>query len=654
MSAINRLWEWSFAIAGAVLSSAVHAAVDLPHLFTDGAVLQRDEPIPVWGWATPLAEVSVSLGGQSQTVKSDSQGRWQVQFAPLPAGRSLRLTVSEDDDEKRIENILTGDVWLCSGQSNMEWPLRNAFGYEGVLQRAPMEKLRYFNVPRSWAAEPSERLSGGHWKVATADTVGDFSAVAFYFAEEIFRQTGVPVGLLCSTWGGSNIESWMSSASRGEHAQDTADRIDARIAERSEDVRAVRQRLARWPGSVSETYREADADWSTARLDTRDWFSVNAPGLWESQGLEGVDGVVWYRRLFSLTAGEAEQGITLGLARIDDNDITWVNGVRVGATEGYDRVREYAVPAEAVHAGLNSIAIRVEDTGGGGGIYSDEDLLYLRSVGGRESLSGGWQLKADKVTISPLEEMNHVPGALYNKMIHPLFQLPVKGVIWYQGESNAGSVQQARNYAAQFKALIRDWRASWRRSDLPFYWVQLASFDSGLDSESDSPWAVLRASQTEALALPETGQALAIDVGDAGDIHPRDKQTVGQRLARIALHEVYGNKDVHYLGPSLQSVVFEYDSLILSFTAPEGLTTREGGTRVTGLEVQFRGDTGFRPMDGEIKEGRVVLSLADSSRPVSVRYAWKDNPEEANLIDRSGLPAAPFSVGLGGIGAGGN
>lgn len=641
---MNNLWRpvfQSLVLAASWSISLAQADISLPPLLSDGAILQRDQAIPIWGRASADADVQVTLGNVQQRVKANASGRWQAEFSALPAGTALTLTISDGESQIRVEDLLMGDVWVCSGQSNMEWPMRNTQNYENALRAADNPSIRHFKVPLSWSMEASDRLAGGAWELATASTIGNFSAVAYYFAEQVQQTTGVPIGLISSNWGGSNIEAWMSPQALRRTPANTAETIQAQIKEKQALSQTTKALLARWPSALVEEITDADADWSGPQVDTRDWLSIQAPGLWESQGLSSVDGVIWYRKLIVLDAEEAASDALLGLGRIDDHDTTWVNGVRVGTTQAYDQLREYRVPADALRAGLNSIAIRVEDTGGGGGIYSDSALLFIRTSKEQKSLAGAWQIKADQVILNPLDNMNHVPTALYNKMLHPLFRIPVKGVLWYQGESNANSIAQARNYAEQFRRLIEDWRVRWGRPELPFYWVQLANFNSGGDSDAGSPWAILRASQSEALSLPHTGQAITIDVGDPDDIHPTDKQTVGRRLALIALNKSYGQKNVHHTGPTLRSAVWQDNRLVLQFDAPQGLVVRGEDQAIAGFEVAGV-DNQFIPVVGEVVGHTVVINPPNSEKPTIIRYAWDDNPQHANLMDGSGLPAAPF------------
>jgi sialate O-acetylesterase len=643
------LTAFSFTVC-ALLPAYVSAMIELPALISDGAVLQRDHPIPIWGKAPANTAVSVTLGNRTQSTNSNSEGNWSVGFSALPAGGPLTLTISAGQQSRQVQNLYMGDVWVASGQSNMEWLLRDAQGAEAEMAAPDMPQVRHYKVPLSWSATTETDLAGGQWQAATKSLKGDFSAVAYFFAKsihsEIQSDISVPIGLIGSNWGGSRIEAWMSPEALGKSPQQTQQAIAQLGAESIRETRALRQTLQRWPGALvesmgSELWARARSDWSATELDTEDWLALEAPTLWEAQGFPGMDGVVWYRKAFMLSEAEAAEPLALSLGRIDDKDITWVNGHKVGNTDTYDRQRQYTVPKNCLNAGINIIAIRVEDTGGGGGIYSSPDLLYLETVAGRHSLAGSWKIKPDKVALSPIGNMNHVDTALYNKMLHPLYKVPVKGVLWYQGESNADTVEEASHYAHQFQALIKDWRKGWQQPEMPFYWVQLANFNSGRNTEAGKPWAILRESQSAALALPNTGQAITIDVGDADDIHPRDKKTVGDRLALIALKQTYGQKDVHYRGPVFSGVEVKKNRLILRFDSTKPLALTGDQEAVHGFEI-IRGNGTTKAVQGKLKGRSVVIETENPGEVTLIRYAWDDNPENANLVDTTGLPAEPF------------
>lgn len=628
-------------------------AVELPLLFSDGAVLQRDKPLPVWGWTTPGAKIEVAFDGSRATATASGDGAWRVELPAHAAGGPYELTIRENGDEAaRVRDLLVGDVWLASGQSNMEWPVAQAQDAEAEIARAHDAGIRHFKVPKSWSEKPETRLAGGAWQAASPRTVGEFSAVAYYFARDLRRRDPrVPIGIINSTWGGSRIEAWMDAASLGVDAAAMARKMRG-IREAEERARAqMRRRLARWPADAD------DASWHEADLDDGDWDSIPVPGLWEAAGYK-MDGVAWYRTSFELSAEEAATGATLGLGMIDDSDETWVNGRRVGATVNrWNEPRVYTVAPEALRAGTNRIAVRVTDTGGGGGLHdtrSDpaEEAMAVRPYvqlhdGARRPLPQRWKFRPAAVTVAMDDDKNQVDTLLFNRMIHPLQPYPLRGVIWYQGESNANTRDDARRYRNQFAAMIRDWRADWAQPRLPFLWVQLAAFDSGTDRRAadggvlGSPWSVLRESQSAALALPATAQAVAIDIGEAHDIHPRNKQEVGRRLALAARRIAHGEDPVDS-GPTYRGLRIDGDAAVVAFDLHGSrLAVRGGGTGVQGFEIAGA-DRRFVPAQARIDGDTVRVSSAAVARPVAVRYAWRDNPGDADLADGEGLPASPF------------
>lgn len=625
-----------------LVAPSAYARIELPLLFSDGAVVQRDRPLPVWGWASPGAAVRVEFDGRSATAKASAGGAWRLELPAHAAGGPYALRVSGDGGTVIVQDVLVGDVWLASGQSNMEWPLRQTEDAQAEIARADDPLIRHFKVPTSWSEKPETRLAGGQWRVASPQTVGEFSAVGYYFARELRAATGVPIGIVDSSWGGSSIEAWMSPDMLGTDAAGLAEKLGRKRAADAVVEARTRELLARWRTVPADTQA-----WAGSELDESEWADLQAPGSWESQGYAGMDGIAWYRTAFELTPREIGGDLVLGLGQIDDSDRVWVNGQLVGGVEmGWNVPRVYRVPAALLRAGLNAIAVQVTDTGGGGGITGSADQLYVEPAGGkRRSLAGEWKFRTAEVAVSMQNDKNQVDTALYNQMIRPLEPYPLRGVIWYQGESNA-SPEGAYRYRDQFAAMIRGWRKDWNQPELPFLWAQLANWKSGGDRVEagrvvDSPWAVLRESQSATLALPATAQAVTIDVGAPDDIHPRDKRTVGHRLALAARHVAYGEKLV-YSGPVYRAMTVEDHRAVLSFDLQgSALAARGGGDAVHGFEIAGA-DRVFHPAQARIVGDTVMVHSSQVPQPAVVRYAWRDNPEGADLVNREGLPASPF------------
>lgn len=618
-------------------TSSAHAAIEMPLVFSDGAVLQRDQPLPVWGRATPGARIRVSFDGREATTTAGGDGTWRVELPAHAAGGPFQLRVREGDaDEVAVRDVLVGEVWLASGQSNMEWPLSQAADAEAEIARANDPLVRHFKVPKSWSDEAQWQLAGGEWVVASPQTAGNFSAVAYFFARQLRQKLGVPVGIIDSSWGGSSIEAWSDAKTLGLSPQQLAERGREMREANQAALAKTREKLARWKLPAD------DSGWQAADADESAWAPIAVPGLWESEGYNGVDGVAWYRAQFTLTAAQARAGATLGVGRVDDTDTTWVNGVQVGHTrQQYNLPRAYEVPALALHAGVNHVAVRVEDTGGGGGIHGAPAEVFVQSAQGARLALQGWRFRPAQASVSMMDDKNQVPTLLYNAMIHPLQPYAIAGAIWYQGEANAGTTAQALAYRQQFPAMIEQWRAQWHAPKLPFLWVQLANWVSGADQGDSSPWSVLRESQSKTLSLPATAQAVTIDIGNPDDIHPRNKQDVGKRLALAARHVAYAETLV-YSGPVFAGMQVERGTATLLFAPGNGaLAVRGGGNDVHGFRLAGA-DRVFHPAKAAVRGDKVVAQSDAVPVPVAVRYAWSDNPADADLANDVGLPASPF------------
>ena len=632
------------ATRGVAQNDSAAGVTRLPRIFSDGMVLQRGTPVPVWGWTAPRSTVTVTLHGRTARATADKTGSWRVSLPALKAGGPYELDVEGGGPPIVVHDILVGDVWVASGQSNMELPVAAADSAAEEVAAAHDSGIRQFKVPLTYAESPAADLAGGSWAPADPQHVGAFTAVGYYFARDLRRAVRVPIGIVNTTWGGSNVETWMSRRALGlsdSAWEETARRWHAEDAVIRE---ALRARLGGLP-SVDSGLVDGHAFWADPSLDDAAWATIPVPSLWERVGYDGLDGIAWYRGAFSLTEAEARQGVRLALGTIDDNDISWVNGTEVGRTDGYNRPRRYDVPASALRAGRNVVAVRVQDTGGGGGMYGDPSLLYVEVAGERRPLPSAWKFRVGAVSFAAdAQRINKVPTILYNRMLHPLLPLPIKGVIWYQGESNANGDAQAAMYRSLFAGLIRGWRREWAgtRGTFPFLWVQLPGFGSVDSVPQNRPaWAVLRESQAAALVLPRTGQAVAIDLGEPDNIHPRNKQEVGRRLALVARSVAYGERLVSS-GPTYQRHQVRGDRLVIEFDhVGGGLVSRGPDAAVLGFAVAGA-DHHFVHAQARIEGDRVVVWSDRVPHPVAARYAWADYPLHATLYSRAGLPAAPF------------
>jgi sialate O-acetylesterase len=614
-------------------------------LFSDGAVLQRGRPIPVWGWASPNTRITVSLGGQTRAGTADASGAWRVSLPAMRAGGPYEMTIAGGSERLTVRDILLGDVWVASGQSNMEWPVASSVNAPVEIARGTDSKLREFAIPHSYSDKPELEVTGGSWAHADPQHIGSFSGVAYFFARDLRRSIDVPIGIIHTSWGGANIETWMSRRALGMAASEWQAMIDKDRA-RTDSMRAALEAKIGALPSTDAGLVNGQAVWADPMLPDESWASIETPALWESVGYDGMDGVAWYRTSVTLSDEDLRQPIRLSLGPIDDSDITWVNGVEVGrTTQRYAEPRLYSIPASALRAGKNVIAVRVHDTGGGGGIYGAPATLYVDIGGVRRSLAGTWRFKVGAVSFEPDgQRINKIPTVLYNRMIHPILGFPIAGVIWYQGESNANNVQQAAEYRRLFSALITSWRREWRGSSpaFPFLWVQLPNYGA-VDSEPPAvaPWATVRESQQAALTLPNTGQVVAIDLGAADELHPRNKQDVAARLA-LKAREVAYREHVVSSGPTYRRHATQGNRVTIEFSnLGGGLVSRAADDRITGFAIAGA-DHRFVWANAKLDGNRVIVWSDRVPRPVAVRYLWSNSPTAPALYNRDGLPAGPF------------
>jgi sialate O-acetylesterase len=649
MSRLSPLLVAFLALAAALPAAAQSGgppdSLRLPRLFADGMVLQRGQAIPVWGWAPAGTEVRVSLDGRVRRATAGDAGRWEVSFPALSAGGPHELAVEGGGRSVAIHDVLVGDVWVASGQSNMEFALSGARNAAAAIAAAHDPMLRELTVPHSWSVTPQDTLAGGSWERADPQHAGQFSAVAYFFARKLRAAERVPIGIIHTSWGGANVETWESQRQLG--VGDSAVRaVLAREEARAGAVTdSLRARLGNVP-AVDPGLVDGRAPWADPSLDDSGWMPLKVPGLWEEQGLPGLDGIAWYRTAVDLTAEEARQGARLTLGMIDDDDIAWVNGTEVGRTVGYNVRRSYEVPASALREGRNVIAVRVVDGGGGGGPYGDPAELALTAGSVRHPLAGTWRFRVGAIGSAQLDGqvINKIPSVLYNSMIHPLLDYPIRGVIWYQGESNANGDAQAAAYRDLFAGLIRSWRREWRTGQgaFPFLWVQLPNYGA-VDSvpPARAAWATLRESQTAALSLPRTGQAVIIEAGEAGNLHPTDKQTVGERLALVAQKVAYG-EPIEASGPTYRSHAIRDGKVILYFDHVDGgLTSPAPGRALHGFAIAGA-DRHWVKAEATIEGDNVVVWSPEVPDPVAVRYAWSNSPDDPTLYNRVPLPARPF------------
>lgn len=630
-------------VALASFPIAVFSQLKPAHIFSDHMVMQRDREVPVWGTAKPGGKVVIFFNGSDYSTIAGKDGSWEIRLPAMPAGGPFEMSISGESATLNYIDIMIGDVWLCSGQSNMEWIVENSNDAGEEIKNGNHPDIRHFKVPLSSAPRPESELAGGEWQVATPETVGKFTAVGYFFAKNIVADIHVPIGLLNSSWGGSRIEPWIRAEDLGyADPEAMAAEIEAKKKSEQEAIIArLKEKLPLIPEN-DPGMEGGKAVWASLGLDENSWDTMELPVMWENAGWQDTDGIFWFRKTITLGKGMEVHNATLSLGPIDDSDQTWFNGHPVGSMEqAYNKERVYEIPAKYMKEGSNVITIRVEDTGGGGGVYGAPALMFLETGQKKIPLNGKWKYKVGMVSLKGASQNdNQQPTLLYNKMIYPLLKFPIKGVLWYQGESNAGNKEDAANYAEQFKSLITSWRDLWQIGAFPFLYVQLANFMAVSKEPAPSNWALLRESQGKALELANTGEAVIIDIGEAADIHPKNKQEVGRRLALAARHIAYG-KEMVFSGPVFKQMHKEDAKIVLEFDqVGSGLVTKNGEP-LKGFSVAGE-DGNFVWADATISGNKIAVSAQEVTDPVAVRYAWADNPEDANLYNKEGLPASPF------------
>ncbi|MBO0934852.1 sialate O-acetylesterase [Fibrella aquatilis] len=624
----------SFTIATAQTGPS---AFKLPDLFASHMVLQQQKPIPVWGWTRPGEKVTVTMAGQTQTAKADVYGRWQATFSPVAAGGPYTLTAAGKSGSATFDDVLVGEVWLCSGQSNMEWPLSAAKDGKAEVAAANYPQIRQFYVPHVTATTPQSAVAG-QWSVCSPQTAGKFTAVGYFFARDLQKALNVPIGLVHSSWGGTHSETWTSREAIASDAalRPSLDAIDKTGGTAQARMQALMTLIQQQQGPLP-TPAEAAAYHQPTTPDAN-WPTMTAPVLFD-QKMGNMDGVVWFRKTIIIPDNADMQNVSLSLGAIDDQDSTFINGKLVGAIQAYNEPRNYTIPVGILKPGVNVIAIRITDTGGGGGFTAKADDMKLTGSNWSVPLAGDWRYRATHVFPSSADSgPNAHPTLLFNAMLKPLVPYALRGVIWYQGESNAG---RAKQYRTSFPLMITDWRKQWG-DDFPFLFVQLANFNSGGgNSQKGSSWAELREAQTMALSLPNTGMAVTSDIGNPTDIHPTNKQDVGKRLAAEARRVAY-KQAITSAGPQYKQLTISGNEAVLTFNSVgEGLTTPNKYGYLMGFELAGA-DQKFYYARAEIRGDSVVVRADSVANPIAVRYGWADDNGEINLYNKAGFPAVPF------------
>lgn len=632
--------------ASLFISIAVSAQLRTANIFTSHMVLQRDKAVPVWGWANKNEKVSVQFNGQTVSAKADANGKWMISLKPIPAGGPYGMRITSKKDSVVLNDIMMGDVWICSGQSNMEWVVQNANNAKEEIANSTNVPVRQFKVANQVALQPQDDITRGEWVAASPQSTGSFTAVGYFFAKELAAQLHVTIGLISDNWGGSQVESWIGKDAMlgSDELKDYAQNSLPTNWAQADSIMVVNLKK-----NLSDKNNNTLPEHNLQKLLQADttvfnaWLPYNAPGQWDWQGVWAFRGTGYYERTVDISEAEAASASTLSLGDNDGKFELYINGTLIKQGEG-KAAHLINVPAQTFKSGKNILLLRqdkqTEPAWYGNGLMGDASTLYLQLSDAKISLAGGgWHIMPDLDAPATFNHgANNHGTIIYNAMIKPIIPYTVKGVIWYQGETNAGRAYQ---YRKTFPLLIESWRKEWK-DDFPFLFVQLSSFGKQQSSNEGSDWAELREAQTMTLSLPNTGMAVTTDIGNPDDIHPRNKQDVGKRLAATALNKVYGMPSVTPSGPMYKSSEFKDGKAYISFDyAESGLSAKNKYGYLQGFEIAGA-DKKFYYAQATIDGNKVIVWNEKVSQPVAVRYGWANAPTDANLFNNIGFPASPF------------
>jgi len=650
--------------------------IKLPALFSDNMVLQQKAKVDFWGKANPGEEVVITAGwGVTARAEVKDDSTWIVKVMTKKAGGPYEVKIKIGDSTIVYKNVMLGEVWLCSGQSNMEmplegWPDNIIKNSAEEIKEADYPDIRLYTVARALSAEP-EFNCAGTWSECNPQTAAKFSAAAYFFGRKLYKELKVPIGLIHSSWGGTKIQSWTSGKylRTFDDYDKTVDKIEASKGEIKKQKEWIYSHpvvdVSKKPADVQfKDLDFGDSSCSKTEFDDSRWHTMNLPAYWEITEVGGFDGAVWFRKKIEIPKSWMNTDLVLDLGPIDDMDRAYVNGAFVGEIEEagfYQTPRVYKVPKDLVKDSILTIAVRVLDTGGGGGLWGNGVRMQIHPENPADSsqsisLEGEWKylpvaeylnnkfyvykVEGQEFFERPKTEVSvdpNTPTMLYNGMIAPLIPYTIKGVIWYQGESNSDEPNDYNNYSKLFPLMIKNWRADWKEGNFPFYYVQIAPWSYGDKSKS----YMIRWAQCQTLSVPNTGMAVTLDIGDLKTIHPADKQDVGLRLALWALAKNY-HKKVFYSGPVYKFMKIEKGKIILSFEyAGKGLVMKDenGNTNflIAGKDQKF--------IKANVKvEGKKLIVYSDEVKePAAVRYTWS-NTAEATLFNEEGLPGSTFKT----------
>ncbi len=624
------------------ICATINAQVKLPQLVRDSMVLQRDANVNIWGWAKANEKITVHFNQKKYKTTANELGNWQVNFPPTKAGGPYTIEIVASN-KITIKDVLFGDVWFCSGQSNMVHQMNiHDVTYAKEIATANNPLIRQFWIPTLTNLQsPQNNFPTGYWKVAVGEDIKPFSAVAYFFAKQLFEKYHIPIGIINASVGGTPIEAWTGESGLKDFSTLTS------IIQKNKDSSYINKlnkpTIDRAPKQPTDAGLSGTIKWYDISYQPKGWRSINIPGYWEDQGIKDLNGVVWYRKIIDVPSSMIGKQAKVFMGRIVDADELYVNGKLVGNTTYQYPQRRYTIPTGLLHEGKNIFTIRVTNTAGKGGFVYDKPYC-LFTENDTIDLKGTWHYKVGDV-FKPLTgngfggsiSFQSQPTALYNAMVAPALNYTIKGFCWYQGESNAGKPDE---YEKLLPALINNWRSNWNLGNLPFLYVQLPGYMDYNYLPIESNWALLREAQLKALSVPNTAMVTAIDLGEWNDIHPDNKKDVGERLA-IAAQKIAYQENIVHSGPIFQSFQIENNKVILTFAnIGSGLVSHDGESL---SEFAIAGaDKKFVWAKATIEGNKVIVWNDATESPMYVRYAWSDNPVNPNLYNRERLPASPF------------